>query len=222
VFRYSIIYSRRRTISISVSPEKGVTVRAPIRTSLSSIEKFVNSRSEWVLKHLRNFENHTRLNGKVSEGDKVLFMGKEYTIRISDSVKSSVRLSENEIFINAPVAKNQLSAEKALRKWYYNEAVRIIPDKVKEILSRYVKYEFNPTVITVRTMKRRWGSCSSKGRITINSELVKIDGLFTEYVILHELCHLKHHNHGSGYYKLLSEVFPDWKNVRKELRKYLS
>jgi predicted metal-dependent hydrolase len=222
VFRYRIIYSRRRSISISVSPDKGVTVRAPLRASLSSIEKFVNSRSEWVLRHLNNFENHTRLNGKVSEGAKVLFTGNEYTVRICNAVKGSVVLSENEIIINAPVDKDPLTADKTLRKWYYGEAARLIPEKISEMLIRYGSYGFNPSMITIRTMKRRWGSCSSKGRITINSELVKIDGIFTEYVILHELCHLKHHNHGAGYYELLSEVFPDWKNVRKELRKYLS
>ena len=95
-------------------------------------------------------------------------------------------------------------------------------EKVKELVVKYNSYRFNPSMITIRSMKRRWGSCSSKGRITLNSEMIKIDDIFTEYVILHELCHLKHHNHGAEYYKLLSEIFPDWKNVRKELRKYLS
>lgn len=70
-------------------------------------------------------------------------------------------------------------------------------------------------------MKGRWGSCNSKGRITLSTELIKIDGKYTEYVILHELCHLKHHDHSSAYYKLLAEVYPDWKTVRKELRKYV-
>ena len=222
MFRYNIIYSRRRSISISVSPDKGVTVRAPLRASLNSIESFVNSRSEWVLKHLNNYSSHIRLNGPVADGGKVLFRGKEYLLRLVNGDKVDVLISDNEIIVLSPVEKNPLAAEKALKKWYYDQAAILIPDKIGMMILKYQSFGFNPSMITIRRMKRRWGSCSSKGRITINSELVKIDDRFTDYVILHELCHLKQHNHGPEYYNLLSQVCPEWKNVRKELRKYLS
>jgi predicted metal-dependent hydrolase len=222
VFRYKIIYSRRRTISISVSPDKEVTVRAPLSASLNTIEKFVNSRSQWVLKHLDNYNSHTRLNGLIADGEKLLFRGKEYILRLIDDEKRQVLLSDNEMVVTAPVKKDPRAAERIIKKWYYDQAALLIPENIGIIIHKYESYGFEPTMITIRSMKRRWGSCSSKGRITINSELVKIDDIFTEYVILHELCHLKYHNHGSGFYKLLSLVFPDWKNVRKELRKYLS
>jgi len=222
VFRYRIIYSRRRTISISVSPDKGVTVRAPLRASLSSIENFVNSRSLWVSKHLEKFNSHTRLNGRIADGEKVMFRGKEYFLRLTNGGVGDVYISGNEIIVKAPVEKNPFAAEKALKKWYYDQAAVLIPEKIGMMILKYQSYGFNPSTITIRTMKRRWGSCSSKGRITINSELVKLEDKFIDYVILHELCHLKQHNHSPEYYKLLSEVFPEWKNVRKELRKYLS
>jgi predicted metal-dependent hydrolase len=70
-------------------------------------------------------------------------------------------------------------------------------------------------------MRSRWGSCSKQGKITLSTELIKLPDIFLEYVIIHELCHLKHHNHGKEYYKLLSELFPDWKIVRKGLRDYI-
>lgn len=81
---------------------------------------------------------------------------------------------------------------------------------------------FKPAGLIIRKMKRRWGSCSNKGIITLSTELIKLPELYIEYVILHELCHLKHHNHGSGYYKLLSELFPDYKTVRKDLKKFIN
>jgi predicted metal-dependent hydrolase len=158
----------------------------------------------------------------VVDGGKVLFRGKEYLLRLIYGEKVDVMISDNEIIVKSPVEKNPLSAEKALKKWYYDQAAILIPEKIGKMIQKYQSLGFNPSMITIRSMKRRWGSCSSKGRITINSELIKIDDLFTDYVILHELCHLKQHNHGPGFYRLLSEVFPDWKNVRKELRKYLS
>ena len=80
---------------------------------------------------------------------------------------------------------------------------------------------FKPTGLVIRTMKSRWGSCSRKGIITLSTELIKLPDIYIEYVIIHELCHLKHHNHGKEYYILLSELFPDWKKVRKDLREYI-
>jgi predicted metal-dependent hydrolase len=183
---------------------------------------FVNSRSEWVVKHLENYNRHTRLNGVIADGEKVMFRGKEYIIRSVEGDKASVNISENMIILRVPPEKSAEAAGWYLKKWYYDQAAILIPEKTEEILKRYDNHGFRPTMITIRTMRRRWGSCSSKGRITLNSELIKLDDVFIEYVILHELCHLKQHNHGVEYYKLLSEVFPEWKNVRKNLRNYLS
>ncbi|HPF02398.1 MAG TPA: M48 family metallopeptidase, partial [Bacteroidales bacterium] len=68
----------------------------------------------------------------------------------------------------------------------------------------------------------RWGSCTSRGKITISSELIKLDPAYTDYVIIHELCHLKHHNHGKDFYRLLEELVPDYKALRKELKTHLT
>jgi predicted metal-dependent hydrolase len=92
---------------------------------------------------------------------------------------------------------------------------------MNKVLSDHENQMFKPSGLVIRTMKRRWGSCSGKGIITLSTELIKLDDLYIEYVITHELCHLKQHNHGPEFYKLLSGLFPDWKSVRKELRKYI-
>ena len=89
------------------------------------------------------------------------------------------------------------------------------------MLKKYEDQRFKPEALVMRTMKRRWGSCSNKGIITLSTELIKLPDLYIEYVVIHELCHLKHHNHSARYYKLLSDLFPEWKAVRTELRKYI-
>ena len=95
------------------------------------------------------------------------------------------------------------------------------PELMSKVIRKHENQLFKPTGLVVRTMKRRWGSCSNKGVITLSTELIKMSDLYIEYVIAHDLCHLKHHNHGEHYYKLLSEVFPEWKKVRREMRKYM-
>ena len=220
---YKVIYSRRRSIGISVGPDSGVTVRAPYRTSLKTIEKMVVSKLVWINKHLDNYRSAVRIDNRkpYADGATVLFRGKEFQIRIIELKTYSVRQSENNIEIGLRNISEKEKAGLLLERWFKGVAEKIFREKFEEILIRFRNYNFSPSEFTVRALKRRWGSCSSKGKITISSELVKLDDIYLEYVILHELCHLRHHNHGKEFYKLLSEVFPDWKRRRGELRKFI-
>jgi len=223
VIDYKIVYSRRRSIGISVGPDSGVIVRAPFRTSLKTIESMVLSKSAWINKHLENYKTAVRIDNRkpYADGATVLFRGKEFQIRIIESKTYSVRLSENNIEIGLRNISERAMAGLLLEKWFKGVAGGIFRKRFDEILIRFRNYNFAPSEFTVKALKRRWGSCSSKGKITISSELVKLDDIYLEYVILHELSHLRHHNHGKEFYKLLSKVFPDWKQRRRELRKYI-
>jgi hypothetical protein len=219
---YRIVFSRRRSIGISVGPDTGVIVRAPYRTSLKSIEKMVYSKSDWIRKHQNNFKSSVRLNqAKIRNGSKVFFRGREYSVVIVNSKTNYIKPIEEIIEIGL---KNSEEIEKAgsiMGKWFRSYAEDFFRKKFDEILIRYQDYNFRPAELSVRLLKRRWGSCTSKGKITLSSELLKLDDIYLEYVILHELCHLRHHNHGKEFYKLLEDVFPDWKLRRSELKKFI-
>lgn len=223
VFSYNIIYSSRRSISIIVSPHKGVTVRAPYRTPLKTIEKFVGEKSSWITKHL---EKHKELN-KLSQDDKTFdgallpYLGKEKKLQIIRSEKTTISESPDSIIINMTDPGDRKLAGLLIKKWYRFKAENYLPQRFREILLQHTVYGFNPTGLKIRSLKSRWGSCSSKGSITLNSDLVKLEERFVDYVICHELCHLIHHNHSARYYSLLSEVYPDWKNTRKQLKSYI-
>jgi predicted metal-dependent hydrolase len=167
---YSVVYSRRRSISIIVSPHDGVTVRAPYRTSDADIKKFVQKKSEWIKKHIDGFSKLTRIGHEGRPG-----------------------AEESQMFLR----------------------------RVNEIVFKYQAYNFHPENVVVRPLKTRWGSCTSKGKITINSSLINLDEKILEYVVVHELCHLRHHNHGKEFHKLLGELIPDYIAIRRELGKYL-
>ena len=219
---YRIVFSRRRSIGISVGPDTGVTVRAPYRTSIKSIEKLVYEKSEWIRKHQLNYKSSVRINNtNIQNGSKILFRGREYFIEIVKSNKNTVKLHEEIIEIGLKDNEDLSKAGSTLEKWYRNFAEDYFRKKFEEILIQYNTYNFRPDELAVRSLKRRWGSCTSKGKITLSSELLKLDDIYLEYVILHELCHLRHHNHGKEFYKLLSEVFPEWKQRRSELKKFI-
>ncbi len=222
-FKYKVVFSRRRSISIIVSPDKGVTVRAPNRTSLRSVEEYVLKKSGWIKKHLDSFSELKRIrhDKKYIDGEHHMLLGRELNLKITRSAGPFVSQHDNIIEVCLDRVDDSERVKLHLERWYSIKASEYITKKLNEILSKYQEYRFSPSKVAVRPLKSRWGSCTSKGKITINADLVKLDEIFTEYVIIHELCHLRHHNHSIQYYKLLSELFPDWKRIRSELRKYI-
>jgi predicted metal-dependent hydrolase len=222
--KYNVIFSRRRTISIIVSQDKTVTVRAPLKASLKTIRRFVEEKSSWIRKHLDSnpgisLSGHGR---KYINGEPHLFLGKEYTLRKISSASTFIRLSNNSIEVGQDDIDDIDKTRRVVNRWYSIKAGEILDRKMKEIIGKFENYNFSPSAIVIRPLRSRWGSCTSKGKITLNSELIKLNETLIEYVILHELCHLKYHNHGANFYTLLSELIPEYKTMRRELRKYIT
>jgi len=219
---FRIVYSRRRTLGISVLPDSSVIVRAPYRASVKTISRIVQEKAAWIIKHRDNYRqnDNTRLNGSFATGEKQLFRGKECTMQIIQSKKPFVRFNDNVIEVGLENTDDKQAIKRILYRGYKSEAEKYFPKMLSMALKVNENQMFKPTGLVIRSMKSRWGSCSKKGIITLSTELIKLPDIFIEYVIIHELCHLKHHNHGKDYYTLLTELFPDWKRVRKDLRAY--
>lgn len=220
--KYSIIYSGRRSLGIVVSPDRGVIVRAPERMPLKTIEEFVESRSGWIQKYIGRFSGMTRLNSdlKYVQGEEHLLMGKKLLLKIKVSARSFVSQYDNVIEVGLPVPGDNRKVKYLIDKWYRKVATDSFTNLLQIIILKFSDYRFTPSSLAVRSLKSKWGSCSSKGRITLSTELIKLDERFQEYVIIHELCHLKYHNHGRNFYELLEKLIPDYKEIRKELRNF--
>jgi hypothetical protein len=224
ILRYRVIFSGRRSISLIVSPDKGVTVRAPYKTSLRSIEKFVREKEDWIRKHLEKHSELIRINhGKeFTEGEAHLYLGKEYYLKILESPEPYVKQYDSFIEVGLNETCNTKKIRSILGIWYRRQSRECFARRFEDIINNNLNYGFLPSGFVVKPLRSRWGSCTSRGRITISSELIKLDPVFADYVIIHELCHLKHHNHGKEFYRLLEELVPDYKDIRKELKKYLT
>ena len=220
---FKVIYSRRRTIGISVLPDASVVIRVPYVTSLKTISRIVHEKYSWILKHRDNYKrlDNGTLNKSFTAGETHLYRGNRSVLRIEKTMKSYIRFSDNTIELGTEKTDDPQVIKRLLYKGYKNEASKLLPELMTKVLREHENQEFKPAGLVIRTMKRRWGSCSNKGIITLSTELIKLADKYIEYVITHELCHLQHHNHSAQYYKLLTEVFPEWKTVRKELRKYI-
>jgi len=223
-FQYKIDFSRRRTISITISPDHGVVVKAPYRTPVRAIDRFVIEKSDWIKKTLLKFNSLVRIDGQKGylDGDSIFLFGREHKLKLISSNRQYVSLADDSTIEAGYITDNNAFKIKVmLEAWFKSVAQKRFTIIFNEILVKYSNYGFLPAGFVVRKMKSRWGSCSSKGKIAISYDLIRLDDIYGEYVIIHELCHLKHHNHSADYYRLLSEVYPDWKRIREELKKYV-
>lgn len=223
---YSIVKSSRKTISIIVHPDGKVVVRAPKKATDRQVKEVLYRRLEWILKHRKKFEEQQLLNPKrmFVSGERHLFLGVQYVLRINNLTqnrKVSDTVYKEGDFIDI-WCNDTSDAEKLMQLWYLSAAKELFPGIITPIVNRFREiYNVSPNKITIKKMKSRWGSCSSKGSISLNSKLIQAPVSCIEYVIVHELCHLMHFNHSKNFYSLLAEVIPDWKERKKLLRTIL-
>ena len=219
---FKIIYSKRRTLGISILPDATVIVRAPNRTSQAAIERLIANKRTWINKHVENIKKNIQTSPPLSFSNGALhpFKGANLELNIYQSKKRFVKFNYNTIDIGLEQPENEIIVKKLLKQAYKAEAEKVLPAIFYDIIGFYEDYNFKPAEVVIKTMRRQWGSCSTKNKITLNSELIKLDEKYIRYVMIHELCHLRHHNHGKLFYKLLSEFYCDWKIIRKEMRKF--
>ncbi|MCF8081344.1 MAG: M48 family metallopeptidase, partial [Desulfobacterales bacterium] len=111
--------------------------------------------------------------------------------------------------------KHRSKVKTAVDSWYRTRAQDLLHRYLAKCYEVASRHGVQKPLLSVRRMKRRWGSCTPKGRITLNTRLVQVPVHCIEYVIMHELCHLKEANHSKAFYSLLTRCQPDWR-IRKE------
>lgn len=222
--KYNIIRSKRETICIVISPQQEVIIKAPYQISSEQIDHFVKSKSEWIREHLEMQAQRISLNyTEYITGNRYLFKGKAYTLskHCSSQTCDKVVLHKDtaliEVFRNS---NSPLSLNDIMRFWYRQNAIKQLTSSASSIIEEYRGMLPSPSKIAIKTMTSRWGSCSSKGFITLNDQLIKLDDRLIRYVILHELCHLKYLNHSQNFYDMFKNFVPDYMELRADLRKY--
>lgn len=223
----------RTTLSIEVYPDSTVRVRAPIGCAPELIHARVNRRAAWISKQRANFGRYTPKTPprQYVSGETHLYLGRQYRLKVivSNALDDAdgVKLGRGQLVVTLrePTPHKSTDAGRPervkalLSDWYLAKARRVFDDVIAELMARFKGYE-QPR-LALRAMQTRWGSLSPAGLITLNATLIRAPRVCIEYVVVHELCHLKYRDHDARFFRLLSNVMPDWEKRKARLETVL-
>lgn len=218
---YGVEFSSRKTLQISVHPGGRVTVKAPMFLDRAAVDRAVEEKREWILKNLEYFRSVPApvSRAPLGQGSPIPFLGKIYPLDIREGKRFDALIEGGTLRVTLRKGTEpQASLPGLLNRWYSLKAAEEFPLAMKRCLPMCSSFLKDEPPLRIRTMRSRWGSCTGKGVVTLNTLLVKASPDCIDYVLLHELCHTVHPDHGRGFYSLLESVLPEWKDRRKELR----
>ncbi|WP_457623396.1 M48 family metallopeptidase [Persephonella sp.] len=212
-FKYTIKKSKRRkNVAIVVTDVGELIVKIPYNYSIRNIDKLLIKHSDWIDKKIRSAKERSDKFKKrnFTHGENFLFLGKWYPLIVTEN-------SESLIFLNNSfyLSKDKLdNAKELFYKWYFERASEIIFERV-DFYSN--KTGLKPKRVKLSKAKKRWGSCSSKGNINLNWRLVMSPMNVIDYVVVHELVHLKIMNHSKDFWCKVEEILPNFKQSKRWL-----
>jgi len=210
-----IVKSRRRTVSLEINQEGVLTVRAPYGLDRTTIDDILKRHQPWIRKKRQEVQRRQELSRpkKFEDGEKFLWLGKEYPLRIVARVRPSLVFTGERFEL---AASSILSARQLFEAWFKEQARFYLSSRLKEIAR---KTGFKYQKFRLSSAQTRWGSCSAKGTISLVWRLMMAPPEIIDYLIIHELAHTKEKNHSRAFWRLVEELLPDYRERRRWLRK---
>jgi len=218
---FEVFFIERKTLEIAVHPNARVIVKAPKGTAYDKIAARVAKRARWIKTQLNFFEKFIPRtpSRRYIGGETHLYLGRQYRLKIRKGKESDVRLKGAYFQISTPDPRKRQIIKRLVDAWYKEHARNIFTQRLVLCFEKAKRLNVSFPDIQLRKMSRRWGSCSKSGDILLNTELIKAPLYCIDYVIMHELCHMKDHTHSHGYYRLLAKFMPDWERRKERLER---
>lgn len=204
--------ARSRSVKIHVEPDGTVVVTTPARFSRMRLPEYVEQARTWIEQQQRKLQDKPQLWTTKT----VFYFGIEHDIVLIDHMDGEVRVTDGKIYVS-PLKKGDSAVRALLESWLKNRAIDYTLVRLKE-LSREMGVTFND--VRFRQQKTRWGSCSSDKNLNFNWRLIHAPKAVIDYVIIHELSHTVHMNHGTRFWDMVAKYDPDHPLHRGWLKRY--
>ena len=209
----------RKTLEIAVHPDQTVVIKAPFGIDIEKIQKRVARRAAWIMKQrafFRQFDPRTPERQYVG-GETHLYLGRHYRLRIRKGNHDAVKLIKGffEIQVQGGIFSEKVKC--LLEGWYKEKAVGKFNESLNRCWPYVEKFSSVKPRLQIKRMRKRWGSLSANGMLTLNTDLIRAPRECIDYVVVHELSHLRYDNHGPEFYRFLDKVMPTWEKRKHRL-----
>jgi predicted metal-dependent hydrolase len=219
---YRLHRRERKHLKIVVSPGLSVNVYAPAKIAEERITAALHKKAAWIARAIDKLEAFHPLPEpkRYISGETILYLGRQYRLKLENGSRRPPKLLGKFLWVWVDGKSDTRMIKRTVDEWYSQRAQEIL-NRYLEICHQIASRHGIPFPhLAIRSMQRRWGSCSARGRITLNTKLVQAPLHCFEYVIMHELCHLKQRNHSKAFYSLLTRCMPDWRRRRELLTRF--
>jgi predicted metal-dependent hydrolase len=219
-YQVRFLASKSGKVAIHIHPNGSVQVDAPAGSELRDVKQVVQKRARWLIQHLNRIREQQSevLTRRYISGESHFYLGRRYSLKVLDSNggKPTVKMLRGQLQIDT-LDRSAETVKRLLWNWYLSHAREVFQRRAAALVPGIVWLKGHIPPIKLLTMKKQWGSCSPKGNIILNPHLVKAPRECIDYVILHEICHLREHNHSPEFYRLLSQLMPERKIIKAKL-----
>lgn len=218
IIEYIIVRSQRaKKVWLKVEDEEGLVVVLPKRKRISTVNEIIWENSKWIKRALERREERLKNSPPpLGQSKIVIYRGKKIDLKVKNIAckKPIIKLKNNTLSVLIP-KDSQKSIKEVLLQWMKEKALLLFYRRVEFFASKLgVSYGS----ISVKNMKTRWGSCSSTKNLSFNLKLLLAPPEVLDYVVAHEVCHLKYPNHSEKFWKLLKKLLPSYQRNREWLR----
>ena len=215
---YYLIYELRKSIRLTVYPNLRIVLQVPKNYQKDKIENFLKRKYLWITKQLNELKKIRRSTKEKNyiSGESFLYLGRQYKLKVKPATKDRVYFEYGKIILETHKdIRDKHYNKELLEAWYKTRAKEVFCQRYKLMIKKF-DYKNTPN-LCLRNMDKRWGSFISDKKIFLNPELVKASKDCIDYVIIHELCHLKYKNHSKAYYRFLLSKCPNFKELKNKL-----
>jgi len=216
---YRIVRSRRRkkTMTLQITREGTVVIRTPLRMPVDEIERFFHSRKAWIQKKLSGREmgrEETVKPREFASGEEFYYLGESYPLAIVEpnGARKALVLSHGQFLL---AGDRVLQAKELFKEWYRDRAREVIGERVSFWGKRF---GLTPTRITITSSWQRYGSCSAKNSLSFSWRLLMAPYPVIDYIIAHELAHIREKNHSGNFWNYLEQLMPGYEVQKRWLR----
>lgn len=219
ILGYEVHRKKVKNINLRIRPNMEIYISAPMNLHSDYVKNFIRSKEKWIKQVLQKIEEakQNQLPSQYLSGERHKYLGKEYELEVRQGNCNRVSIKEEKIILTviSNIFENSDEKKKVMEKWYFESAQKVFVN----VIQKWLKIlDESIEKLSIKPMKSRWGSCNYVKRyINLNTELIKRTQFEIEYVVLHELTHLKYPNHGKGFYRYIENYMPNYKMAEKML-----